>query len=182
MTATHERQSTHPQSSTRSTSKVSSATGAPRVQNWRHRRTYANQRRADNLATMGQAWVWLIPWERNYPGAVRGIVQLLGRAWSGPPCTAGARAGCAPGRTWRWRWQWRLSDAARWVVPLLHSCAPTPTRGVRLIARVWAFWRLIRDRPEQALSGLGSAFTYLLDKVCIYAPILLTPAGWSCWV
>lgn len=34
---------------------------------------------------MGLAWVWLLPWDRkNYPGAVRGIVQLLGHAWSGP--------------------------------------------------------------------------------------------------
>jgi hypothetical protein len=57
--------------------------GAPRVQNWRLRRTYRNQRQAGNGTAIGQALVWLIPWDAgNYPGATRGACTLLGKRWT----------------------------------------------------------------------------------------------------
>jgi hypothetical protein len=62
---------------------VSSEAREPPRQNWRQRRSYANRRQTDGLATIGLALVWLIPWEaRNYPGASRGARTLLGKVWS----------------------------------------------------------------------------------------------------
>lgn len=54
----------------------------PSVQKWRKNRRYGNQRNPTDLATIGRASVWLLPWERkSYPGVGRGMSQLLGGPW-----------------------------------------------------------------------------------------------------
>lgn len=67
--------------------------GAPRVQNWRTRRTYRRIGTAENIASLnrsgaglssvGLATAWLLPWSRaDYPGIYRGLISLLGKRWS----------------------------------------------------------------------------------------------------
>jgi hypothetical protein len=52
------------------------------VQTWRQKRRYSCTMPVDGLSTVGRACAWLLPWDAmHYPGILRGLRGVLGRAW-----------------------------------------------------------------------------------------------------